>query len=122
MSKAIYILNRGDELFEFDPSNNKLKSLHNWDSYQHRHCGMYYIKNSGIISYKDPNSKEDCSLDVKAGEVIVLLEDDRPIVVHDEIFCNIFRLYLETNEVEDKKSRLCNSGCNDMCEKCVDRG
>lgn len=91
----LYYINNGQELIKVDEKTNKMINLHTKESNQVAYRPLYIIKEDGVILYEDIMTKDGQKLKVKAGDVVMLLDLNTPIVIKDKAFSVLVELYFD---------------------------
>ncbi len=91
----LYYINNGHEILKVAEDTNKVVNLHTKESNQVAYRAMYLINEDGVILYEDKVTNEGQKLKVKAGDVVMIIEDGVPTIIKDKAFTLQVGLYFE---------------------------
>lgn len=91
----LYYINNGHEILKVAEDTNKVVNLHTKESNQVAYRAMYLINEDGVILYEDKVTNEGQKLKVKAGDVVMIIEDGVPTIIKDKAFILQVGLYFE---------------------------
>ena len=92
----LYYMNNGHELIKIDEKTNKVINLHTKESNQVAYRAMYLINEDGVILYEDKVTSEGQKLKVKAGDVVMIIDEGVPTIIKDKAFAMQMELYFES--------------------------
>jgi len=92
----LYYINNGHELLKVDEKTNKVINLHTKESNQVTYKALYLIKEDGTIMYEDKVTAEGQKLKVKAGDVVMIIEEGIPTIIKDKAFALMVEMMFNT--------------------------
>ena len=99
----LYFINNGHELIKVAKADNKVTNLHTKESNQVAYRPMYLIREDGTIMYHDNVTHDGQRLKVKAGDVVVILNDGVPFIIKDKAFGLALEMFfIEVNKQQTK--------------------
>lgn len=96
----LYYVNNGHELIKVDEKTNKAVNIHTKESNQVAYRAMYLIEEDGTILYNDKVLDEGHKLKVKAGDVVMFIDEGIPTIIKDKAFSMLVNLYFDGQKPE----------------------
>lgn len=99
----LYYINNGHELLKVAENTNSVVNLHTKESNQVAYRAMYVINEDGVILYEDKVTNEGQKLKVKAGDIVMIIDEGVPTIIKDKAFSLQVGLYFDgLNKIDNK--------------------